>query len=99
MNSAIASKLEQRLGAVQYDNFAVHFKVQRAIKHAVEIIRVMLEEGADISPPVTDEVREDYKFGECVPEPLLETMIALRFSCKEGWNELKRRNLKIVNIC
>jgi ATP-dependent Lhr-like helicase len=98
LNSAIASKLKERQGKIQYDNFAVHFKGQRSIKHVSESIRVLLEEAMNIAPPVTDEVREDYKFGECVPDSLLETMIAFRFSCNKEWNELKRRDFKIIHI-
>jgi ATP-dependent Lhr-like helicase len=99
LNSAMASRLEPRLGNLQYDNFALHLKGQRTIGHVVDSIREMLEEVAEeITPPVTDEVREDYKFGECVPDPLLEAMIGMRFSCDKAWNELKRRDLKIVHI-
>jgi hypothetical protein len=98
LNSAIASKLEEGLGKVQYDNFALHFKGQRSVEHVTESIRMLLEEGPDISPPISEETREEYKFGECVPGPLLEPMIALRFSCAEQWNELKRRSLKTVHF-
>jgi ATP-dependent Lhr-like helicase len=99
LNSAMAARLQQQVGAVQYDNFALHFKGQQAIDDVLDSIREMLEDGEEeITPPVTDEVREDYKFGECVPDSLLETMISMRFSCSEAWNELKRRDLKIVRI-
>jgi hypothetical protein len=98
LNSAIASKLEERLGNVQYDNFAIHFKGQRLNENVIASIRLLLEEGPDIAPPISEEVREEYKFGECVPRPLLDAMIALRFSCKEGWDELRRRDLKVVRI-
>jgi hypothetical protein len=96
LNSAIASKLEERVGNVQYDNFAIHFKGQRSVEDMTENVRMLLEEGQDIAPPISEEVREEYKFGKCVPGPLLDTMIALRFSCVEQWNEVKRRTLKII---
>jgi ATP-dependent Lhr-like helicase len=99
LNSALASKLQERIGNVQYDNFAIHFKGQRSVEDVTESVRMLLEEGQDIAPPISAEVREEYKFGECVPGPLLDTMIALRFSCVEQWNEIKRKALKIVHIC
>ena len=89
--------MEERVGKVQYDNFAINFKEQYSAKQVVESIRMLLEEGLDIAPPITEEVRDEYKFGECVPGPLLETMIALRFSCRDQWNELKQRSFKIVH--
>ena len=97
LNSAIASKLEERLGKVQHDNFALHFKGQRLNENVTESIRLLLEEGPDIAPPISKEVREEYKFGECVPGPLLDSMIALRFACGEQWNELRKRSVKIVH--
>ena len=98
LNSAIASKLEEGLGKVRYDNFALHFKGQRAIKHVIESIRVLLDEGLDIGPPITEEVREEYKFGECVPGALLDTMIAFRFCCQRQWRQLTKREMNIVDI-
>ena len=99
LNSAIAFRLGQQLENFQYDNFAIHFKGQRANNHIVDFIREMLEELVDeITAPVTDEVREDYKFGECVPDPLLETMIGMRFKCDMEWQELRKSKLKVVNI-
>lgn len=98
LNSAIATTLEDRLGKVQYDNFALHFKGQRLNENVTGSIRLLLEEGPDIAPPISKEVREEYKFGECVPGPLLDSMIALRFTCAEQWNELRRRDLKNVHI-
>jgi ATP-dependent Lhr-like helicase len=99
LNSAIASKLEEQLGKVQYDNFALHFKGQRSVKYVTESIRMLLEEEPDIAPPISQEVREEYKFGECVPGSLLEIMIDLRFSCMGAWGELRRRGWKVVRIC
>ena len=96
LNSAIASKLDERVGKIQYDNFAIHFKGKRSVEYVTESIRMLLEEGPDIAPPISEEVREEYKFGECVPGPLLDTMIALRFACNEEWNELMGRDMKIV---
>lgn len=99
LNGAIAFRLGQRLGNVQYDNFALHFKGQRPIRHVLESIREMLEEAAEeMIPPVTDEVREDYKFGQCVPDLLLDKMIGMRFSSKEAWHEVKRREPKVVHV-
>jgi hypothetical protein len=43
-------------------------------------------------------VREELKFGECVPKPLLDSMIALRFSCREQWNEIRGRGLETIHI-
>ena len=98
LNSAIASKLEGRLGKVRYDNFALYFKGERVTDPVTESIRLLLEEGPDPAPPISEEVREELKFGECVPGSLLDSMIALRFSCAEQWNELKRRSLKTVHF-
>jgi hypothetical protein len=98
LNSAIAPKLGERLGKVRYDNFALYFKGQRAVPRVIESIRVLLEEGPYIAPPISEEVREKYKFGECVPGPLLDSMIAVRFSCEEQWSELRRRDIKTVYI-
>ena len=97
LNSAIASKLGDGLGNVQYDNFAVHFRGNGLGEHVAERIRALLQEAPQIAPPVSDEVREEYKFAECVPGPLLDEMIALRFSCVEQWNELKQRRVNIVH--
>jgi ATP-dependent Lhr-like helicase len=98
LNSAIAAELERRIGKVQYDNFAVYVKVQGSTEPVVENVRGMLEEEEGIAPPITGEVREDYKFGECVPDSLLDTMIGIRFSCLEAWNQLRQRELGVVYV-
>ena len=98
LNSAIASKLEERMGKVRYDNFALYFKGQRVTEPVTESILLLLEEGPDLAPPISEEVREEFKFGECVPKPLLDSMIALRFSCREQWNEIRGRGLETIHI-
>jgi ATP-dependent Lhr-like helicase len=97
LNSAIASKLEEQLGRIQYDNLALYFKGERVSERVIESIRLLLEEGIDIAPPISEEVREEYKFGECVPGQLLDSMIALRFSCSDQWNVLRKRRVKVVH--
>jgi ATP-dependent Lhr-like helicase len=97
LNSAIAPKLEERVGKVQYDNFAIHFKGQRLIERVTESIHSLLGGEIDIVPPISEEVREEYKFGECVPVELLDSMIALRFSCAEKWSELRQSSVKVVH--
>ncbi|MCG6867377.1 MAG: DEAD/DEAH box helicase [Gammaproteobacteria bacterium] len=96
LNSAIAARLARTRGKLGYDNFAVHIKGQRRIEPNVAGIRELIDEADDLVPPVTDEVREDYKFGECVPEALLESMIGLRFFCVETWDRIRRRDLHLV---
>ncbi len=97
LNSAIAAELGDGCGSVQYDNFAIDFRGKGLSEHVAERIRALLQEGPEITPPVSDEVREEYRFGECVPDLLLDEMIALRFSCVEQWNELKLRRVNIVH--
>lgn len=97
LNSALAFRLKQRQMSLRYDNFALHFKGHRILEHVAGSIREMLEV-EEIFPLVTDEVRSGYKFGECVPGPLLEAMISMRFSCNEAWSKLKQRDIKIVHL-
>ena len=97
LNSAIAANLGDGFGKVQYDNFAIHFRDKGLGEHVAERIRALLQEVPEITPPISDEVREESKFGECVPGSLLDEMIALRFSCVEQWNKLKQRRVNIVH--
>ncbi|MEA3410190.1 MAG: DEAD/DEAH box helicase [Pseudomonadota bacterium] len=96
LNSAIAARLTETSGNLRYDNFAVHFRGQRRIEPIVAGIRELIDESDDLVPPISDEVREDYKFGKCVPDALLETMIGLRFSCESAWHEVRRRDLGVL---
>ncbi|MGR9107061.1 MAG: DEAD/DEAH box helicase [Gammaproteobacteria bacterium] len=96
LNSAIASKLTARLDSVAYDNFAVRFKGRQSVEDVARSIRMLLRDESNIAPPISEEVRERYKFGECVPASLLDKMIASRFACLEQWKEIRKRRLQIV---
>lgn len=99
LNGAIAARLEGHLGKLRYDNFALHFKDRGSSEHVVACIhkiRNAIED--DLGPVISDEVRDNYKFGECLPDLLLDTMIRMRFSCTATWKDLRRRDVKVVRV-
>ena len=99
LNNALAECLEGHLGGIRYDNFAPRFKDERTITEIADVIRAFLAAEQDaIYPRISDEVREDYKFGECVPVLLLEAMIKQRFSCGRAWRELRQTKVKVIRV-
>lgn len=99
LNNALAECLSQHLEGIRYDNFALRFKDERTTTEIADVIRAFLAaEQGTIYPRISDEVREDYKFGERVPAPLMETTIKQRFSCDRAWRELRQMRIKVVRV-
>ncbi|MGH8567236.1 MAG: hypothetical protein ACREXU_04270, partial [Gammaproteobacteria bacterium] len=98
LNGALAQRLEGRIGRVTYDDFALCAKSGRAATEVADRVGAMLEEEDHMRPTVSDEVQGEIKFEACVPQELLERMISERFSCSKGWQRLKGKRLRVVQV-
>lgn len=97
LNAAITARLPQQYTKVSSDSFSIKFKEVESLTNLFEDIdTIMKVPAADMTPYIDDEVLDEIKFLECVPQELKTKFINARFSCTDAWKLIQSQPITRV---